>query len=329
LLSLRGLGKDYGARTAVAELDLDVPAGTIFGLLGPNGAGKTTAISMIAGVVTPSRGAATVGGHPVARGRAGFAARRAVGLVPQDLALYEELSADQNLAFFGSLYGLDRGTLAARAEWALGVVGLRERRGDVVSTFSGGMKRRLNLAAGLLHRPRLLILDEPTVGVDPQSRRHIFDTIRALRDDGLTVLYTSHYMEEVAELCDRIAILDGGELVAHGTLPELVARHGAPPELELELSGGEPALLAARAMAARHGAVSGSGALLRLPRPPRLGPLLTDIETAGATVAHLTTTPANLESVFLALTGHPLRDSPCAPPPPQSISRCWCAIGAR
>ncbi len=308
LLSLRGLGKDYGARTAVVELDLDVPAGTIFGLLGPNGAGKTTAISMIAGVVTPTRGTATVAGHVVARGAAGFDARRAVGLVPQDLALYEELSADQNLAFFGSLYGLRGGDLAARAGWALGVVGLRERRGDIVSTFSGGMKRRLNLAAGLLHRPRLLILDEPTVGVDPQSRRHIFDTIRALRDDGLTVLYTSHYMEEVAELCDRVAVLDGGELVAQGTLPELLARHGAAPQLELELTGDEATLLAARAMAARHGHLDGAGHIVRLPRPARLGPLLADIETAGATIARVTTTAANLESVFLSLTGHSLRD---------------------
>jgi ABC-2 type transport system ATP-binding protein len=263
---------------------------------------------MIAGVVTPTRGTATVAGHAVARGAAGFDARRAVGLVPQDLALYEELTADQNLAFFGSLYGLARGDLAARADWALGVVGLRERRGDVVAAYSGGMKRRLNLAAGLLHRPRLLILDEPTVGVDPQSRRHIFDTIRALRDDGLTVLYTSHYMEEVAELCDRVAVLDGGELVAQGTLPELLARNGAAPQLELELTGDEPTLLAARAMAARHGHVDGTGNVLRLARPARLGPLLTDVEAAGATVARVTTAAANLESVFLALTGHTLRD---------------------
>jgi ABC-2 type transport system ATP-binding protein len=308
LLALRGLGKDYGERTAVESLDLDVAAGTIFGLLGPNGAGKTTSISMIAGVVTPSRGTATVAGHQSGPGAAGFAARRAIGLVPQDLSLYEELTADQNLAFFGKLYGLDRATLAERTAWSLGVVGLRERRGDVVSTYSGGMKRRLNLAAGLLHKPQLLILDEPTVGVDPQSRRHIFDTIRTLRDGGMTVLYTSHYMEEVAELCDRVAIMDGGAIVAQGTLPELVARHGAAPVLELELAGDEVTLMAARAMAARHGTISGNGTVVRLPRPPQLGPLLVDIETAGATVARLTYVSSNLESVFLSLTGHTLRD---------------------
>ena len=308
LLSLRGLGKDYGERVAVEAVDLDVAAGTIFGLLGPNGAGKTTTISMIAGVVTPSRGNATVGGHAVAAGRAGFAARRAVGLVPQELALYEELTADQNLAFFGRLYGLDRATLADRTDWALGVVGLVERRRDAVSTYSGGMKRRLNIAAGMLHRPALLVLDEPTVGVDPQSRRHIFDTIRALRDGGMTVLYTSHYMEEVAELCDRVAIMDGGEVVALGSIAELVARHAGAPILELELAGDAAALLAARALAARHGAVEGTGPLLRLPRPAQLGPLLVDVETAGATVVRVTVASAGLESVFLTLTGRSLRD---------------------
>ena len=308
LLSLRGLGKDYGPRTAVAAIDLDVARGTIVGLLGPNGAGKTTTISMIAGVITPSRGTATVAGHAVAAGKAGFAARRAIGLVPQDLALYEELTADQNLAFFGAIYGLDRATIARRADWALGVVGLVERRGDVVSTYSGGMKRRLNLAGGLLHEPALLVLDEPTVGVDPQSRRHIFDTIRALRDGGMTVLYTSHYMEEVAELCDRVAIMDGGEVVAQGTIAELVARHAGAPVIELELAGDAPALMAARALAARHGAVDGTGAIVRLPRPKDLGPLLVDVETAGVQVVRVTAASSDLESVFLTLTGHTLRD---------------------
>jgi ABC-2 type transport system ATP-binding protein len=308
LLSLRGLGKDYGARTAVAAVDLDVAKGTIFGLLGPNGAGKTTTISMIAGVLASSRGTATVAGHTVAAGAPGFAARRAIGLVPQDLALYEDLSADQNLAFFGALYGLDRAALLRRADRALGVVGLADRCGDLVRTFSGGMKRRLNLAAGLLHEPALLVLDEPTVGVDPQSRRHIFDTIRALRDGGMTVLYTSHYMEEVADLCDRVAIMDDGAVVAQGTIAELVARHGGPPVIELELAGDAAALMAARALAARHGAIEGAGAVMRLPRPRELGPLLLDVETAGVQVVRVVAARADLESVFLSLTGHSLRD---------------------
>ena len=306
LLEVRGLGKDYGRRTAVRAIDLTIEAGTIVGLLGPNGAGKTTTISMIAGVLTPSRGTATIGGHRV--GTTGNEGKRALGLVPQDLALYEPLTAAQNLTFFGSLYDLRGAALAERLDWALGVVGLRERDHDRVATYSGGMKRRLNLAAGLLHRPKLLILDEPTVGVDPQSRNHIFATVRALRAEGLAVLYTSHYMEEVAELCDRVAIMDDGEIVAAGTIAELTARHGGAGKVELELGGDEVVLMAARAMAARHGAVEGSGERLRLPRPRSLAPLLADVESAGATVVAMHTVTSDLQAVFLALTGHSLRD---------------------
>ena len=306
LLEVRGLGKDYGRRTAVRAVDLTIEAGTIVGLLGPNGAGKTTTISMIAGVLTPTRGTATIGGHRV--GTTGDQGKRALGLVPQELALYEPLTAAQNLTFFGSLYGLKGAALAERLDWALGVVGLRERAHDRVATYSGGMKRRLNLAAGLLHRPQLLILDEPTVGVDPQSRNHIFATVRALKAEGLAVLYTSHYMEEVAELCDRVAIMDDGAIVAAGTIAELTARHGGAGKVELELSGGDAVLMAARAMAARHGAVEGSGARLRLLRPPALAPLLADVESAGATVVAMHTVTSDLQAVFLALTGHSLRD---------------------
>ena len=305
-VELRGLGKDFGARTAVHAVDLDVPTGVIYGLLGPNGAGKTTTISMLAGVVVPSRGKATVAGHQV--GAAGGAAKRAIGLCPQDLALYEELTPMQNLAFFGAMYQLRGNALDRAIGFALEVAGLADRNHDPVKTFSGGMKRRLNLAAAILHTPTLLILDEPTVGVDPQSRHHIFDAIRGLRDDGMTILYTSHYLEEVEELCERVAIMDHGEVVAQGTLPELVARHGGAPVLELELRGHDSALLAARALAARHGPIEGTPTLLRLPRPESLGPLLTDVERAGAHVVRVTAHAADLESVFMALTGHTLRD---------------------
>ncbi len=250
LLETRGLGKDYGSIRALDGLDLEVEEGEIFGLLGPNGAGKTTAISMMCGVVTPSRGTARVAGLDIARQP--LEARQLIGLVPQDLALYEELSAVQNLRFFGGLYGLAGGELSARTDWALELAGLRERAREPVARYSGGMKRRLNLAAGLLHRPRLVILDEPTVGVDPQSRNHLFATIRALSaQHGMTVLYTSHYMEEVELLCRRVAILDRGALIACSTVEDLVAKHG------------------------------GDEVVVR---------------------------KANLEGVFLALTGHRLRD---------------------
>ena len=250
LLETRGLGKDYGSLCALSGLDLEIERGEIFGLLGPNGAGKTTAISMMCGVVTPSRGSARVAGLDVTREP--MSARKLIGLVPQDLALYEELSALQNLRFFGGLYGLTGAELSSRADWALELAGLRERSREPISRYSGGMKRRLNLAAGLLHRPRLVILDEPTVGVDPQSRNHIFATIRALcAEHGMTVLYTSHYMEEVELLCKRVAILDRGALIACSTVEDLVARHGG---------------------------------------------------------VEVVVRKANLETVFLALTGHRLRD---------------------
>jgi ABC-2 type transport system ATP-binding protein len=276
VLQLEKLGKDYGDRRAVDAIDLEVRRGEIFGLLGPNGAGKTSTISMACGVVPPTRGHARVDGHDIVTDT--FAAKRAIGLVPQDLAIYEELTPRQNLAFFAQLYGVDGSSLAAKVDKAIGIAGLGDRADDLVKTFSGGMKRRLNFVAGLIHEPALLVCDEPTVGVDPQSRRHIFDAIRALRDGGMTILYTSHYMEEVEELCDRIAIMDAGKVVAQGTLDELARAHGGGG-LALEVGGDDAALEAAVAA----------------------------IERAGATIKKRARS-GNLESVFLALTGRGLRD---------------------
>ena len=302
MLELAGLGKDYGERTAVAALDLTVTKGEILGLLGPNGAGKTTTISMASGVVTPSRGKVTIGGIDLAKQPR--VAKAKLGLVPQDLALYEELSATQNLTFFAALYGI-RGKLAAeRVEWALGVVGLADRAKDIVKTYSGGMQRRLNIAAGLVHKPELLILDEPTVGVDPQSRNHIFETVRKLRESGITVIYTSHYMEEVEALCDRVAIMDGGKIVALGTLGELVAKY-AGKGVEIEVTGDlEQAAAAARA----HGTVTREGNVLRVEPTAGIAPVLAAIEATGMTIARIESRQATLETAFLALTGRGLRD---------------------
>jgi ABC-2 type transport system ATP-binding protein len=280
VLEIAGLVKRYGERTAVASIDLAVRRGEIFGLLGPNGAGKTTTISIACGVIPATSGTVKVAGHDIASEPA--AAKRAIGLVPQDLALYEDLSARQNLQFFGSLYGLVGGELDKRIAHALEIAQLVDRADEQAKTFSGGMKRRLNLVAGMLHEPTLLVLDEPTVGVDPQSRIHIFDAIRALRDRGMTIIYTSHYMEEVEELCDRVAIVDAGKVVAQGTLAELARDHAAPAGgLEIELAG-DPAALAA-ALAA--------------------------IEATGARITRKGERRANLETVFLALTGRGLRDA--------------------
>jgi ABC-2 type transport system ATP-binding protein len=305
VLELVGLGKDFGGRTAVHAVDLAIARGEIFGLLGPNGAGKTTTISMACGVVPPSRGTARIAGADIRTET--FAAKRAIGLVPQDLALYDELSPRQNLAFFGQLYGLAGAELDRRLAWALDLAGLADRAGDLVKTFSGGMKRRLNLAAGLIHQPTLLVLDEPTVGVDPQSRHHIFESIRALRGRGMTILYTSHYMEEVEELCDRVAIMDAGRVVASGAIPELCAQH-TRGGLEVELDGDAPALDAAAAAAAPLGATR-TGAALHLPARPPYAPAIAAIEATGARIKRIGARRADLETVFLALTGRGLRDA--------------------
>jgi ABC-2 type transport system ATP-binding protein len=297
VLNLRGIGKDYGERTAVGTLDLEVVKGEILGLLGPNGAGKTTTISMACGVVTPTRGSVAIAGIDLKKDP--FAAKAKLGLVPQDLAIFEDLSALENLRYFGALYN------TRDVEWALEVVGLRERAREPVKQFSGGMKRRLNIACGLVHRPQLLVLDEPTVGVDPQSRNHIFETVKALHAQGMTVIYTSHYMEEVEALCDRVAIMDHGALLALGTIGELVAQH-AGKGVELEVTGDVDA--AARA-ADPHGTVTREGALLRIEPTSHLAPVLAAIEAAGATIARIESRQANLETAFLALTGRALRDA--------------------
>ena len=314
LLESRGLGKDYGALRAVDDFDLDIEEGEIVGLLGPNGAGKTTAISMMCGVVTPSRGSVRIAGHDLARDP--LAARRALGLVPQDLALYEDLGARQNLRFFGSAYGLRGTDLTARVDWALEMAGLVDRATESVRRFSGGMKRRLNLAAGLLHRPRLLILDEPTVGVDLQSRNHIFATIRSLcAEHGMTVLYTSHYMEEVELLCQRVVIMDHGREVARDTVSGLVASHGGGA-LEVEFRG-DPQRVTAALSALAQGEVAlvdetpaGGRLHVRLSDGGQLKPgaVVRAVEAAGGEVDSLHASKPDLETVFLALTGHSLRD---------------------
>jgi len=302
-LTLRGLGKDYGPRTAVHAIDLDVVPGECLGLLGPNGAGKTTTISMACGVTTPTRGTVAIGGIDLAKDP--LAAKAKLGLVPQELALYEELSGIQNLRYFGALYDLAGAVLAERIRWALDVVGLADRAGDQVKKYSGGMKRRLNMAAGLLHEPELLVLDEPTVGVDPQSRNHIFETVRALEQRGMTIIYTSHYMEEVEALCDRVAIIDAGAIIATGTVRELVAAH-AGKGIALELKGDIDAAMAA---AAAYGEVERHEHALRVIPHGALAPLIAAIESTGATIGRIESREANLETAFLALTGKTLRDA--------------------
>jgi len=223
LIDITGLTKIYhgGQRPALDDLALSVPAGRFFGLLGPNGAGKSTLISILCGVLAPTRGAVRVaGGDP-------RAVRAEIGLVPQELALYPTLTARENLEFFGRMQGLRGERLRRRIDTCLGIARLADRADQRAETYSGGLKRRLNLVIGLIHEPRLLILDEPTVGIDPQSRHFIHESLRALHAAGLTLVYSTHYMEEAEQLCDDLAIIDHGRILARGTVAELLRRHGA------------------------------------------------------------------------------------------------------
>jgi ABC-2 type transport system ATP-binding protein len=233
MLTVKHLRKSFGTLVAVDDVSFSLAAGQILGLLGPNGAGKTTTVSMVAGLLTPDRGDVLIAGHRLTGDT--DPAKRRIGLVPQDLALYDELTARDNLRFFGALYSLSGRALSDALGRVLTLVGLADRARDAVKTFSGGMKRRLNLAAGLLHDPDVLLLDEPTVGVDPQSRNAIFDNLETLKAAGKALLYTTHYMEEVERLADRIVIVDHGTVVADDTLGGLqsrVATAGGPATLE-------------------------------------------------------------------------------------------------
>jgi len=286
-----------------------VNAGESYGLLGPNGAGKTTTISMLCGLLQPDAGSVEVGGEVMRTGRC--VAKQHLGLVPQDIALYPDLTARENLRFFGRLQGLNRTDLRTRVDEVLEIVALEDRAGDRVDSFSGGMKRRCNIAAALLHHPQLLVLDEPTVGVDPQSRASILDGIAALQDHGMAVLYTTHYMEEAQRLCDRIGIIDEGRLVAEGTQSELLAAIGQHPVVRLSIDGDPGSLVLALDDEDQVIRCStGSGRLdVSVIDPARsLAPIIERAERAAVRINGVEVVEADLESVFLHLTGKALRD---------------------
>ncbi len=300
VLEIADAHKRYGSTVALGGVSLSVSAGEVFGLLGPNGAGKTTLLSIAAGLLAPDSGSVALFGQPF--GPAARELRPLVGLGTQDLSIYPELSATENLRFFGKLYGLRGGELETRVREVLSAVALTDRARDRAGTFSGGMKRRLNLACAIVHRPKVLFLDEPTTGVDPQSRAHIFDQVRALSAAGVAVIYTSHYMEEVQALCSRIAIMDGGTVRACDTLPNLLKRLSAT--LTVVVAGAPPGF------AGRFGgAATGDSFTLTVPDVgPALAAVARECAACGVTLVSATATEPTLERVFLTLTGRALRD---------------------
>lgn len=311
---------------AVKGIDLSINQGEIFSLLGPNGAGKTTTISMISGLLPPTAGDAFIGGHSITKEP--LAAKRLMGFIPQEIALYPELNARQNLLFFGKLYGMSGQALNKRVDEVLAFIDLTDRQKDRIDTFSGGMKRRVNIGVGLLHKPQLLYMDEPTVGIDPQSRRRILDTVKQLRDEyGMTILYTTHLMEEAQELSDRVAIIDHGEIIAQGTQDELTQQVGEDDRLEFSI--GEYTLTEALATQIQDAVEGVSRVLLTQPElssegraqhlPARitvfakrgrraLPDVISFLNRTGVAVQSVEVREPDLEAVFLALTGRALRD---------------------
>jgi len=309
VLRCEGLRKRFDDRVAVDDVGFEIAKGECYGLLGPNGAGKTTTISILCGLLTADAGEVLVAGHRLADEPG--AAKAALGYVPQEIALYPDLSAAENLRFFGRLYGLTGAHLTDRVAAVLDVVGLADRADERVDRYSGGMRRRANIAAGLLHEPELLVLDEPTVGVDPQSRNAILEAVDRFGREGLSVLYTTHYMEEAERLCDRVGIIDEGRLVVEGTRRELVARVGERDRVVVEASG-DLATFAARCREVpgveEVSVVEGGVEALAEDGRRLLATLLATAAPAGAEVTGVRVVEADLESVFLHLTGKALRD---------------------
>jgi len=309
VLVVNDLVKRFGDKVAVDHISFEVKPGETFGLLGPNGAGKTTTLAIIAGLLRPDGGDVWVGGHSLRTSRA--QAQRLLGVVPQEVALYPDLTALQNMRYFATLRGLRGRERDVQIEEALELVGLREHARERVDRFSGGMKRRLNIAVGLLGRPRLLLLDEPTVGIDPQSRRHILDAVKELAAAGMTVLYTSHYMEEVEYLCRRVAIMDHGRVIAQGSLEQVRRLAGEAVVLRVRVSGIETPPEWSR-LARETGCpleVTDGELVIVLPDGPRQAPAVLNLLTAhGIPLDGLRLEAPNLETVFLSLTGRALRD---------------------
>lgn len=308
-IEVSNLKKSFGSLHAVQGVNFTAHQGEILSLLGPNGAGKSTTISMISGLLDPSEGDAFIMGHSVTS--QSHAAKEKLGVVPQDIALYPDLSARENLLFWGKMYNLRGSQLKERVDEVLEIIGLTDRQKDKVEKYSGGMKRRLNIAAALLHKPAVVIMDEPTVGIDPQSRRHILDNVKDLNRQGMTVLYTTHYMEEAAELSDHIAIMDQGKIIAYGTHAELIRLVGEQTRIDLTFNSKVEAIIPIwKAIDGVSNLDATDGKVTALVNDSnQVLPQLIEVAARGdVRILSIDIKEPNLESVFLHLTGRALRD---------------------
>ena len=309
MIQLRSVSKSYGNIEAVKDVSFSIDKGEIFGILGPNGAGKSTIVNILNTLVRPDKGDVIIDGVNIRDD--GDTIKLIMGVVPQEIALYEELSAFENLMFWGGLYDIPKSVLRENADKTLDLVDLSYRKDDRIKTFSGGMKRRINIACSLLHNPRILVLDEPTVGVDPQNRNHIFDVIERLNNEGMTIIYTTHYMEEAERFCDKIAVMDVGRIIALGTLKELREISDAKDLLTIKLADFNNEI------------ISGIGSAIPLIRfdsttktleidceniSNEISIIANHIQNAGGVIESIYTRGTNLESIFLKLTGKKLRD---------------------
>jgi ABC-2 type transport system ATP-binding protein len=311
ILEVKNLVKKYGENTAVHGISFEIQEGEIFSLLGPNGAGKTTTISILSTLFSPTSGEATIGGHSITREP--MAVRNLIGVIPQELALYDDLTARENLNFWGQMYGLSGKTLKTRVDEVLEQIGLADKAKSRIKTYSGGMKRRVNIGVGLLHKPRVLFMDEPTVGIDPQSRRAILDSVKDLNRQGMTVLYTTHYMEEAEELSDRVGIIDHGELIALGTQAELNRQVGENDTLLLHIDDSQNGVLLAQAVrnvrgVMRADATDHTVAVITPQAEEIMAPVILKANELGTKIRSVDIQEPNLEAVFLHLTGRALRD---------------------
>ena len=307
MITVSNLKKSYGSIAALSDVSFSIKAGEFYGLLGPNGAGKSTSISIMSMLVKADSGSVLIDGIDVSKDS--IKCKQMIGVVPQEIALYNELSAVDNLLFWGSLYGVSKSDITARINETLTLFGLFDRRNDKVKTYSGGMKRRINIASALLHKPKVLFMDEPTVGIDPQSRNLIFEVMEKLHNDGMTIVYTTHYMEEAERFCDRIGIIDNGKIVAQGTLDELKAQGGEKESLLVSGNGISEEKLS-KLKSSGFDVVIQDEQLLFLSAKMKtdMPRMIVACNDCGIDILHIDIRKINLETVFLSLTGKKLRD---------------------